>query len=80
MASDQGTQPPGVNVLLAVAAVAVVAGFILLATGSTTVGGLLMLVGAVCSGLPLLAMRRSRKRASASAARERPGPGSAGGR
>ena len=50
MTSNEGTRPR-VVLLLLVAALAVVGGFVLLFTGSTALGGVLLFVGAVCSGV-----------------------------
>ena len=57
MASNEGT-PRGVVLLLAIALVATVVGFVVLLTGSTALGGVLLIAGAICSGAGLRLTRR----------------------
>jgi|1185.fasta_scaffold952700_2 hypothetical protein len=54
---DEGTHPNVIAALI-VAAIAVVAGFWLLLSGSTALGGVLLLAGALSSGWALRATRR----------------------
>jgi hypothetical protein len=59
MASNKGTRR-WIALLLVVATIATVGGFVVLLTESTGAGGVLLATGAICSGVALLEMRRER--------------------